>query len=122
MMKSLIVVRHAKSSWDDHSIAEAVRSTVHDRNTGVAVAAERAFLRQLEGGCQVPVAAFAEQQGRGSLRLLGRVISLGGETTVEDSVIDNAKTVSVSSDKNDAERLHKWLESLDPEDLGKYKM
>jgi hydroxymethylbilane synthase len=30
---------------DDHSIAEAVRETVHDRNTGVAVAAERAFLR-----------------------------------------------------------------------------
>jgi bifunctional DNase/RNase len=41
---------------------------------------------------------------------------------VEDSVIDNAKTVSISADKNDAERLHKWLESLDPDDLGKYKM
>ena len=41
---------------------------------------------------------------------------------VEDSVIDNAKTVDVTSDKTDAERLHKWLESLDPEDLGKYKM
>jgi bifunctional DNase/RNase len=41
---------------------------------------------------------------------------------VEDRVIDNAKTVSISSDKNDAERLHRWLESLDPEDLGKYKM
>jgi uncharacterized protein len=41
---------------------------------------------------------------------------------VEDAVIDNAKTVNVTSDKNDAERLHKWLESLDPEDLGKYKM
>lgn len=41
---------------------------------------------------------------------------------VEDTVIDNAKTVNVTSDKNDAERLHKWLESLDPEDLGRYKM
>jgi bifunctional DNase/RNase len=41
---------------------------------------------------------------------------------VEDTVIDNAKTVNISSDKNDAERLHKWLDSLDPEDLGKYKM
>src|SRR3984893_5244650 len=41
---------------------------------------------------------------------------------VEDSVIDNAKTVNISSDKNDAERLHKWLESLAPDDLGKYKM
>jgi bifunctional DNase/RNase len=41
---------------------------------------------------------------------------------VEDTVIDNAKTVDFSSDKQDAERLHKWLESLDPDDLGKYKM
>ncbi|HKH83016.1 MAG TPA: hydroxymethylbilane synthase [Gemmatimonadales bacterium] len=73
---------------DDHGIGEAVRKTVHDRNTGVAVAAERAFLRQLEGGCQVPIAAFAEQQGRGGLCLLGRVISLGGETTVEGSVTE----------------------------------
>ncbi len=41
---------------------------------------------------------------------------------VEDAVIDNAKTVDFSSEKADADRLHKWLESLDPEDLGKYKM
>ena len=41
---------------------------------------------------------------------------------VEDAVIDNAKTVDFTSDKNDADRLHKWLESLDPDDLGKYKM
>ena len=41
---------------------------------------------------------------------------------VEDRVIDNAKTVDFSSDKSDAERLHKWLESLDPDDMGKYKM
>jgi hypothetical protein len=41
---------------------------------------------------------------------------------VEDSVIDNAKTVDFTSDKADADRLQKWLESLDPDDLGKYKM
>ena len=41
---------------------------------------------------------------------------------VEDSVIDHAKTVDFSAEKTDADRLHKWLESLDPEDLGKYKM
>ena len=41
---------------------------------------------------------------------------------VEDTVIDHAKTVDFSSEKNDADRLHKWLESLDPDDLGKYKM
>ena len=41
---------------------------------------------------------------------------------VEETVIDHAKTVDFSPDKPDADRLHKWLESLDPEDLGKYKM
>ncbi len=40
---------------------------------------------------------------------------------VEEAVIDHARTVDVTADKADADRLHKWLESLDPEDLG-YKM
>ena len=40
---------------------------------------------------------------------------------VEETVIDNAKTVDFSTEKADADRLHKWLESLDPDDLG-YKM
>ena len=41
---------------------------------------------------------------------------------VEDTVIDNAKTVDFTAEKPDSDRLHKWLESLDPDDLGKYKM
>jgi bifunctional DNase/RNase len=41
---------------------------------------------------------------------------------VEDAVIDNAKSVDFASDKTDADRLQKWLENLDPDELGKYKM
>jgi uncharacterized protein len=41
---------------------------------------------------------------------------------VEDRVIDSAKTVALAPEKGDSERLQKWLESLDPEDMGKYKM
>lgn len=41
---------------------------------------------------------------------------------VEDTVIDNAKTIDFAPGKGDSERLAKWLESLDPEELGKYKM
>jgi hypothetical protein len=37
-------------------------------------------------------------------------------------VIDNAKPVDFATDKADPDRLHRWLESLDPDDLGKYKM
>ena len=41
---------------------------------------------------------------------------------VEETVIDNAKTVDFASEAADGERLQQWLESLDPEEMGKYKM
>jgi len=41
---------------------------------------------------------------------------------VEETVIDNAKTVDFTSDRADSERLQQWLESLDPDEMGKYKM
>jgi len=41
---------------------------------------------------------------------------------VEESVIDGAKGIDFGTDRPDSERLQKWLESLDPEELGKYKM
>ena len=41
---------------------------------------------------------------------------------VEDRVIDHAKTIDYAPEKGDTERLQKWLESLDPDDMGKYKM
>ena len=40
---------------------------------------------------------------------------------VEETVIDNAKPFE-GGEKPDTERLQKWLENLDPDDLGKYKM
>lgn len=41
---------------------------------------------------------------------------------VEEAVIENAKSVDFTAERADTDRLQKWLESLDPEDLGKYKM
>ena len=41
---------------------------------------------------------------------------------VEDKVLEHAKTVDSLPERQDDERLSKWLESLDPDDLGKYKM
>ncbi len=40
---------------------------------------------------------------------------------VDTKVLDQAKSVDVSSENADRERLQKWLESLDPDDMG-YKM
>jgi bifunctional DNase/RNase len=41
---------------------------------------------------------------------------------VEERVIDHAKTADLTPEKGETERLQKWLESLDPDDMGKYKM
>ena len=41
---------------------------------------------------------------------------------VEENVIDHAKTSDLVPEKGQTERLQKWLESLDPDDMGKYKM
>jgi bifunctional DNase/RNase len=41
---------------------------------------------------------------------------------VEETVIDNARTVDLSTDREDSKHLKKWLEELDPDELGKYKM
>ena len=95
---------------DDTAVRWSVRRAAHDADTARQVAAERAFLHRLEGGCQVPVAAFAQpssEEGRPGLRLHGRVISLGGERMAEGqlaaAVGDEASAASLGTTL--AERL-----------------
>ncbi len=49
-------------------------------------------------------------------------LRVGTPIFAEDTVLDNAKQLDVSLDTGDSERLQKWLEAIDPDDLGKYKM
>lgn len=91
---------------DDAFAIEAARAAVHDESTALAVGAERAFLRRMEGGCQVPVAARAVLEG-GTLRLHGRVIALDGSRMAEGRdgapVRDTAEAERLGTDL--AERL-----------------
>jgi hypothetical protein len=41
---------------------------------------------------------------------------------VEETVISGAKNIDFAPDKANSERLAQWLDSLDPDELGKYKM
>jgi len=41
---------------------------------------------------------------------------------VEDQVLKNSKMANIVSEKNSSEELRKWLENLNDEDLGRYKM
>lgn len=58
-------------------VHELLRTHVDHPETAHCVAAERAFLRTLEGGCSVPVGAHARIQGDG-IALEGVVASLDG--------------------------------------------
>ena len=41
---------------------------------------------------------------------------------VESAVIELAKNIDPTEDAKDTERLRKWLENLDPDEMGKYEM
>ncbi|MDH4069309.1 MAG: hydroxymethylbilane synthase [Ignavibacteria bacterium] len=66
------------------SETEELIGSLHDVTTGHAVRAERALLRSLEGGCQVPIGALATGDAD-RLTLEAVVASLDGATLIRDS-------------------------------------
>ena len=68
---------------------------LNDEETQVTVKAERAFLKELEGGCQVPVAAFSRLNGE-RLDLEGMVAELDGSNVIRDKI---------TGEKNEAEDM-----------------
>lgn len=58
---------------------------IHHSETACTVSAERAFLHRLEGGCQVPIAAFAQLEG-GNLKLDGMVAETDGSVMIRDQI------------------------------------
>ncbi len=69
---------------DDAAINDLLVPLHHD-DTATCIAAERAFNARLEGGCQVPIAAFAEL-GPGRLRLRGRIGMPDGSLLLADEI------------------------------------
>jgi hydroxymethylbilane synthase len=53
--------------------------------TGAAAVAERALLKRLEGGCQVPLGAYAQVENN-TLRLQGVIASVDGEKLIRDEI------------------------------------
>ena len=67
----------------DGAIVEMVRKISHERDFA-AVTAERALMRKLEGGCQVPIGVLAEVSGD-EITLRAMVASLDGETLLRET-------------------------------------
>lgn len=46
----------------------------------------------------------------------------GSPIYVNSDVIDKAKSTDMTKDAGESERIRKWLDSLDPDEMGQYKM
>ena len=56
---------------------------IHDIPTGQRLSAERAFLKELDGSCDTPIAGLAELQG-GQIHLRGEVLRPDGSEAIND--------------------------------------
>lgn len=83
----------------DNKIVNDIVKSIHHENTYKAVLAERALLKTLEGGCQVPIGAFAEVKPNG-LFLNALVGSLDGSLTFRKKI---------HGSKNNPEKLGRLL-------------
>jgi hydroxymethylbilane synthase len=63
----------------------ALLSRYNDEAAARAVEAERSFLAELNGGCQVPIGAYAEAAG-GTIRLTGMVGTPDGEMLLKETM------------------------------------
>jgi hydroxymethylbilane synthase len=70
---------------EDDSFVRSLLARLEHHPTRVTVTAERALLKRLEGGCQVPIAGHAVLEGE-NLTLDGLVVSLDGKRYVRYSL------------------------------------
>ena len=78
----------------DDPRAEALLAAIHHRPTGERLAAERAFLKTLDGSCETPIAGLAVHDGTG-LWLRGEILRPDGSDVIAGerrmSVADGAE-------------------------------
>lgn len=61
-------------------------AAICDVDTGVALAAERAFLRVLDGSCRTPIAGYASVEA-GEVRLRGMILRKDGSEAIEITAV-----------------------------------
>ncbi len=89
---------------DDAAVAQLI-APLHHHSTAICVAAERALGRKLQGGCQVPIAAFAEIDDSSNpiLQMRSLVGSPDGKTLLTaagSASIDEAESLGIGLAEN----------------------
>lgn len=67
---------------------------IHDIPTGQRLSAERAFLKELDGSCETPIAGLAELQG-GQIHLRGEVLRPDGSEAINDHATAPIKDAAI---------------------------
>lgn len=100
---------------EDPRIAELVRELIH-MPTLRATAAERALLRTLEGGCQVPIGAFGrivlDAELKERLRLDAMVGSLDGKQVVRGTIQGDPAEAGVLGERLARQLLSEGAEAI----------
>lgn len=105
---------------DDHTVEAQIRF-LNDRDSSIAITAERAFLQKLEGGCQVPIAAFARVVGT-TLQIDGLIGTIDGkklirhhiEGSTEEAESLGVELAAILSDKGGKEILDEIYQRSGP--------
>jgi len=85
-----------ETRMDDEGVEGQIRF-LNDPDSSIAVSAERAFLKKLEGGCQVPIAAFARTV-RATFQIDGLVGTIDGKRLLRHHVegtIEEAESLGI---------------------------
>ncbi len=86
-----VAIEIASSMPDD--VKDSIRQCINCKETEARIVAERAFLEELQGGCSIPVFAYAELENN-ELSLTAGLISLDGQTLIKETRQKNRSEAS----------------------------
>ena len=82
---------------ENDAFIEDLLSKINDEETFITTSAERAFLKTLEGGCQIPVGSFSKIEGN-QFHITGFISNIDGSQFLKETAsanVDNAVEISV---------------------------
>ncbi len=82
---------------ENDAFIEDLLSKINDSETFITTAAERAFLKTLEGGCQIPVGSFSKIEGN-QFHITGFISNIDGSQFLKESAfsdVENAVEISI---------------------------
>lgn len=95
---------------NDTEVMEILKQINHEP-TWISILAERAFLRTLEGGCQVPLGCYSKIEGE-QITLHGFVASIDGKESIKDIVTGSVNDPEACGQQLAAKLIEKGAQKI----------